>query len=122
MAQSPSPRAAARGLVAITPMIELHRILVPTDFSEYSQAALRYAAALAEKFGAQICLLHVIQDLAVFIPDMITVAPPILPDPEQMTAAVRDAFDRLVKENQLEHLTVGREVREGNPFAEIVQF
>jgi nucleotide-binding universal stress UspA family protein len=103
-------------------MIDLRRILVPTDFSKHSQNALRYAAALAEKFGARICLLHVVQDLAVFIPDMITVAPPILPAPEQMTSAVRDAFDRLVKENQLEHLTVDREVREGNPFAEIVRF
>ena len=103
-------------------MIELRRILVPTDFSEYSQSALRYAAALAEKFGAQICLLHVIQDLAVFIPDMITVAPPILPAPEQMTSAVRDAFERLVNENRLEQLVSEREVREGNPFAEIVRF
>src|SRR5262245_55859864 len=103
-------------------MIEIRRILVPTDFSSHSQNALRYAAALAEKFGSRICLLHVVQDLAVFIPDMITVAPPILPAPEQMTSAVQDAFERLVKENRLEHLTVEREVREGNPFAEIVRF
>jgi nucleotide-binding universal stress UspA family protein len=103
-------------------MIDLRRILVPTAFSTHSQNALRYAAALAEKFSARICLLHVVQDLAVFIPDMITVAPPILPAPEQMTSAVRDAFDRLVTENNLEHLAVDREVREGNPFAEIVRF
>ena len=31
-------------------MIDLHRILVPTDFSKFSQNALTYAVAFAEKF------------------------------------------------------------------------
>lgn len=37
------------------------RILVPTDFSESSDAALDYARALADKFGASLRLLHVIE-------------------------------------------------------------
>jgi len=37
------------------------RILVPTDFSEPSDAALEYARALADKFGATLHLLHVIE-------------------------------------------------------------
>ena len=53
-------------------MIDLHRILIPTDFSKHSQNALAYAAAFAEKFGAELHLLHVVQDLALFIPDAIT--------------------------------------------------
>jgi nucleotide-binding universal stress UspA family protein len=103
-------------------MIELHRILVPTDFSKFSQIALVYAAAFAEKFAAELYLLHVVQDLAVFIPDMITVAPPPAPTVEQMTQAVHDAFDRIVKENQLDRFTIHREVREGTPFYEIIRF
>jgi len=35
-------------------------ILVPTDFSTYSDAALKKAVELAEKFNAKIYLLHVI--------------------------------------------------------------
>ena len=35
------------------------RILVPTDFSEPSEAALDYARALAGKFGASLHVLHV---------------------------------------------------------------
>ena len=43
-------------------MIALKRILVPTDFSECSDAALKYARALNETFGATLHLLHVVQD------------------------------------------------------------
>ncbi len=103
-------------------MIDLHRILVPTDFSKFSQIALTYAAALAEKFDAELFLLHVVQDLAVFIPDMITVAPPPAPTVEQMTRAVHGAFDRLIKENHLERFKTHRDVREGTPFYEIVRY
>ena len=45
-------------------MINLKRILVPTDFSECSDAAVRYGLELARKFGATVHLLHVIQDPA----------------------------------------------------------
>jgi len=38
------------------------RILVPTDFSTQSAGALAYARELAERFGASIQLLHVLED------------------------------------------------------------
>lgn len=103
-------------------MIDLHRILVPTDFSKFSVQALKYAAALAEKFGAELYLLHVVQDLAVFIPDMVTVAPPIVPSLEQMSTAVQAAFDRVIQENGLAKFTLHRSVCEGTPFYEIIRF
>jgi nucleotide-binding universal stress UspA family protein len=40
-------------------MITVKRILVPTDFSETSDAALKYAFGLAQTFSAQLHLLHV---------------------------------------------------------------
>ncbi len=40
-------------------MREIHRILVPVDFSECSRAALERAAVLAERLGASIDVLHV---------------------------------------------------------------
>ncbi len=41
--------------------IALRRILVPTDFSDCSSAALRYGLAFAERFDAHLHLLHSVQ-------------------------------------------------------------
>jgi len=103
-------------------MIDLHRILVPTDFSKHSENALAYAAAFAEKFDAELFLLHVVQDLALFVPEALTAAPPVTPPVEQLTAAVREALDRLIDSNHLRRFTVHAEVREGSPFYEVVRF
>ena len=40
------------------------KILAPTDFSEDSVNALRFAEEFARKFGAELILLHVAQPLA----------------------------------------------------------
>jgi nucleotide-binding universal stress UspA family protein len=103
-------------------MIDLHRILVPTDFSKFSTNALTYAAAFAEKFGAELYLLHVVQNFAMMVPDSVNVVPPIGPPIAELTAAVKDALDRAVRDNHLERLTVHRDVREGSAFYEIIQF
>ena len=41
-------------------MIEIKRILVPTDFSDPSAKALAYGSALARLFGSSLEVLHVI--------------------------------------------------------------
>jgi nucleotide-binding universal stress UspA family protein len=43
-------------------MIPIHRILVPTDFSEPAAAALKWAATLAKEFDARLYLLHVVPE------------------------------------------------------------
>jgi nucleotide-binding universal stress UspA family protein len=43
-------------------MIVLKTILVPTDFSDTSEVAVRYGKALADRFGAQLHLIHVVQE------------------------------------------------------------
>jgi universal stress protein A len=40
--------------------LKVNRILVPINFSTTSLGAVRYAASLAEWFGASVCLLHVV--------------------------------------------------------------
>lgn len=41
--------------------IQLQRILLPTDFSNYSTAAAKYACELATKFDADLHLLHTLE-------------------------------------------------------------
>lgn len=40
-------------------MITLQKILVPTDFSDFSQQALEFALSLAEQFRAKLYVMHV---------------------------------------------------------------
>jgi nucleotide-binding universal stress UspA family protein len=43
-------------------MIALKHVLVPTDFSETSDSALRYGKALAGAFGATLHVVHVVEE------------------------------------------------------------
>ncbi len=49
-------------------MLKLQRILCPTDFSEFSQKAVRYGCELAAQFSAELHLLHVLQDYEAISP------------------------------------------------------
>ncbi len=43
-------------------MINLHNVLLATDFSEPSDVALRHGRALAQAFDASLHVLHVVED------------------------------------------------------------
>ena len=103
-------------------MIDLHRILVPTDFSKSSANALTYGAAFAAKFGAELHLLHVVQDLALFIPEAVMLSPPMMPPVAQFVSAARLALDRAVQELGVAEVRILPEVAEGAPFEEIIRF
>ncbi len=54
-------------------IVSIRRILFPTDFSEPAAEAQQYAMALADRFGAELHLLHV-------------VVPPVVPFPDSPTS------------------------------------
>src|SRR5688572_29082691 len=43
--------------------VKIARILVPIDFSAHSKNALGYALGLAKQFGAEVTLLHVVEQV-----------------------------------------------------------
>ena len=47
-------------------MIALKKILVPTDFSDMSLYALKYAQSFAESYSAQLKLLHVVDEASLY--------------------------------------------------------
>jgi len=101
-------------------MINLRRILVPTDFSEFSEQALRYAYELAGKFESELHLLLVVDD-----------STPLMLDPEfiqvddfraQQVSAAQKRLDECSVDSSNHKLSVARELRQGNPFVEIVRY
>ena len=103
-------------------MITLRRILVPIDFSPHSEQALKYATALAEKFGAELFLIHAFQDLSLYQTEVVSGAPPIMPPVEQLTASARGEMARLVDEKKLQRFNAHTEIVEGAPVEEIVDY
>jgi nucleotide-binding universal stress UspA family protein len=57
-------KTASAPAEAMAPMqFHISRILVPVDFSEHSQKALRYALAFAEQFDAEVTLVHIVEQM-----------------------------------------------------------
>ncbi|HXG49649.1 MAG TPA: universal stress protein [Methylomirabilota bacterium] len=83
----PEPPASAPAPPSPSSPIHLRRLLVPTDFSEASRAALALATELAERFGAQIDLTYVIPPaLPIDVGHPVTAAMPV-DDLERRAAA-----------------------------------
>lgn len=103
-------------------MIELKRILVPTDFSEYGKLATRYGVALAEQFQADLHLLHVIDDYFLLAPE----ANLMLPDRNQYLRDLKAAADQELAQSPANGaLPAARIVRcsvVGRPFEEIARY
>ena len=102
-----------RGILRAFSPVQIKSILVPVDFSEPSLGALQHALALARKYDAQLCLLHVIEP---FPADM------LIDTAETRRAARATAHQRLAKlagaTKKLWPRT-GRELRPGSPVATI---
>ena len=74
-------------------MVRIHRILVPTDFSTTSDAALDYAREVAARFGGTLHLLHVLQDP--FISGPLAADAYVTDTPGVRTTILEDATARL---------------------------
>ena len=74
-------------------MTRITRILVPSDFSTTADAALEYAFVLAERFGASVQLLHVLEDP--FVIDEMAADGYVLEEPALRSAMLDDARERL---------------------------
>jgi universal stress protein A len=102
-------------------MLKPTKILVPTDFSEFSDKALKQGLDIAKQYGAELYLLHVINDLHRIVVDY--------PIAEEDIAAVekRDVDNaKTMMQQQLEKFPRAKEVevtidvRKGYPSEEIL--
>lgn len=80
-------------------MLPIKSILYPTDFSEPSRAALTAACELAEHFGAELHLLHVIPFSDPFPTDLVAIAVPnMYPSDRERTDEALKLLDDLVRQ------------------------
>jgi nucleotide-binding universal stress UspA family protein len=117
-------------------MIALKRILVPTDFSETSEAAVKYGVAFAQAFNAQLVLLHVAvrHDLDVIVERQraietlvgkMATAKSLGEFDESGQHAARELFGTILTEQEQKNLRVEYVLRAsglGGPYVEIVRY
>lgn len=88
-------------------------ILVPTDFSEGSEAALLYAIALAEKLGAELHVVHGFEFPLVGFPDgVLTISAEI---GSRIVDAAQTALDALAAKHAARKADIHYFLKEGDP-------
>lgn len=104
-------------------MIALKKVLVATDFSEASDAALRYGRALAGAFGASLDVLHVVEDLfaSAWGAETYAASAPELQDQMERQASLQ--LDKLVTDDDRRQLQAKPVLVSGrSAFPEIVKY
>ena len=97
--------------------IQLKSILVPVDFSDPSNQALRYAARFAQHFGAEITLLHIVQTPVAPFPKVA----PYLDHSEADFENAERALQTLAAQQTLQSSAIQTVVRTGLAAHEIVE-
>jgi nucleotide-binding universal stress UspA family protein len=106
-------------------MLNLNKILYPTDFSEYSLAALPYVIGLIQQNDARLYCLHVVEmphEEYLTGEYMVPLTMPHVPEDKVLRTA-RARLEKFVAENLLEiDNKVTSRVLIGTPFVEIIRY
>lgn len=101
--------------------VRIQKILLPTDFSGYSASATRYACELADKYGAELHLLHTLEIHPAVTPDfgMGLALPRYV---SESKAAAEKSLQNVVDPQWAQSHKVTHAIREGSPIKEIVRY
>ncbi len=101
-------------------MIQFKRVLVPVDFSDFSDRALQYGREMCRKFGAELHLLHVLE---VQVTPQFTMGLAVPQRNEESADAAREKLQRLSGEAEDDQIgPVICETAHGRPADKIVQY
>jgi nucleotide-binding universal stress UspA family protein len=102
--------------------VNMQRILCPIDFSESADHALRYAAALAETFSAELTLLHVVAPVVAALPGDTTLPDTLQADIDDLAEACRERLEQTVGKMAANGVPVQHKILNGVPFVEIIRY
>lgn len=92
--------------------MQLKQILIPIDFSDYSDQALRWGVSLAQKYGAQLLLLHVIPEVLEEVSARESAGEQLVID---LTAEVEAQLYEIARQGLKEGVAVDVRVADGEP-------
>lgn len=100
--------------------LEIKKILVPIDFSDYSKNALKYAVNFSSQFNADMILVYVIEPV-IYPPDfsMGQIALPSVNTEWDLKA--KEELDKLSKSEIPPEINVTTILKTGKPFFEIIE-
>jgi nucleotide-binding universal stress UspA family protein len=101
-------------------VINLKRILVPTDFSESAKKALLYGTSFSREYGSELLLLHVVENLTVgYASDLFPV--PMAEVFDEISGYAKGELSKLGAQAKGKGIVVREMVVQGKPSAEIVR-
>ncbi len=99
----------------------IKKLLVPTDFSDLSAEAIRYAMSLTEMYGAELVLMHIVDDAPVLALHTMELTSEYVMD--DTTKAAERHLDEFIRAHDVRnHYGLTLVVRRGNPFDEITRY
>lgn len=107
-------------------MITLKNVLVPTDFSETSKVAIKYARELASAYRGSVHLLHVLPDASIqpwaFGVDTEIMGLPSAERTKRWEQMANEQLKNLLSEAERTQLDVRFATKVGHPVQEILQY
>ena len=101
-------------------MIQIRRLLLPTDFSDFAAPAADYAREFAERFNAELHLLHVLETQVTTTKFMmgLTIPERIEESAQEATAKLKQLYDDDWSSGQ----SIVYDTAQGVPFAQIIKY
>jgi nucleotide-binding universal stress UspA family protein len=101
-------------------VIKLKKVLVPTDFSDSARHAFIYGLSFAREYGAELVLLHVVENLTVgYASDLFPV--PMAEVFQEISGYAKAELAKLAEEAKQKGVAVSELVAQGKPSAEIIR-
>jgi universal stress protein A len=103
-------------------MIKMARILYPTDFSDLSLVALKYARSFAEQFDAELHCVHVVDEAYQYWLMLGPDGVPAGPNPQELLASAQNQMATFSQEHLAGISKCTAKVLIGRPFVEIIRY